>query len=256
MGDDVPDLVSSAASSTSSHGGLPVTPADVRSTRRPNKLRKQRAGSSPFSFIPDEPPAFSHFPFTFSAPSSPTSTLRYASTVTSATPLVRQSEGPKRTTSMPSRKLTKKQPAATTSDGGLTRRSTLSFSFRRRKQVHSLPSPPLPAAAPPPVSMRLYTRSCSRSHTLCLSFHRVKPSLHSAAVNQMMMRTQRKTTICTNPFPKLNPLPQPFAPSLQYPRHAHRLFVGRRLWPTLISVADTAESSTSASSSVVVDGHS
>lgn len=147
---DVPDLVFSAASSASSHGADdPVTPGAA--PRRANKLRKPR-GSSPFSFVVDSPPAFSHFPYTFNTPASPTSTLRYASTITSSTPLVRHENAPKRTASMPSRKLTKQKPTSISyghlpvnQDAPHNSGKRRAFSFRRRKSDR--------AADPPPVSV-------------------------------------------------------------------------------------------------------
>ncbi|KAG7440255.1 uncharacterized protein BT62DRAFT_938215 [Guyanagaster necrorhizus] len=161
---DVPELIyrgDMSTSSISSHSHELVTPSTSHPAPRPprNKLRKPPPPGSPFSFVLDTPPSFSHFPYSFSSMStrrlrSPTSspvasTVSAPSTLTSrpetvtsygnssTTPLIR----PKRAASMPSRKLTKQRPTEPpTTSAPPKRRATLSFNFRRRK-VSQTPPP-------------------------------------------------------------------------------------------------------------------
>ncbi|KAK0245086.1 hypothetical protein EDD85DRAFT_4861 [Armillaria nabsnona] len=167
---DVPELIypgDVSTPSTSSHSHELVTPSTPYPAPRPprNKLRKPPPTGPPFPFASDMPPSFSHFPYssslmstrrqrnpvtspsasTSSAPSTLTSRPETVTSYsnTSTTPLIR----PKRTASMPSRKLTKQRPAEpSTVPTPPKRRATLSFSIRRRKASQTPPPSSFSAA--------------------------------------------------------------------------------------------------------------
>lgn len=195
---NVADLVYSPSSSTSSHspGDFSLTPG-APGPRRANKLRKSPRGGHAlaFSFVPDDPLAVAHFPYSFSAPSSPTSTVQYAPTVTSTTPLLRPENAPKRTVSMPSRKLKKEKPTVVSyahlpsNSDGLKRRATLSFNFRRRKPDRALQPPPLQGDLPPVRASFYHSVHFAYSH---FSFHRVRPNSQSAQAIRMKRKTIMK----------------------------------------------------------------
>ncbi|KAJ7786584.1 hypothetical protein B0H16DRAFT_36734 [Mycena metata] len=154
---------SSSSDSTASHEIVDLTRYNVASPRRPNRLRKPPPSSfSLFSFIPENPPSMSNFPYIFhrSTPSSPAQSF-----VAGA--------GPARASSMhvpsASRKLTKSRrrttgstpPASAAADLSMARISEIppvpplasrsSFGFLRRKKtsIHSgADSPALPDLPP------------------------------------------------------------------------------------------------------------
>ncbi|KAK0442295.1 uncharacterized protein EV420DRAFT_1578859 [Desarmillaria tabescens] len=71
----VPELIypgDLSTASTSSHSHEPVTPSTPYPAPSPprNKLRKPPPTGSPFSFVSDIPPSFSHFPYSFSSTST------------------------------------------------------------------------------------------------------------------------------------------------------------------------------------------
>lgn len=166
---DVPELIypgDVSTPSTSSHSHELVTPSTPYPVPRPprNKLRKPPPTGPSFPFVSDMPPS-SHFPYSFyptstrqqrspvlspsaSTSSAPSTLTSRPDTVTSysntsTTPLMR----PKRTASMPSRKLTKQRPAEpSTVPTPPRRRATLSFSIRRRKASQTPPPSSFSAA--------------------------------------------------------------------------------------------------------------
>ncbi|KAK0438920.1 hypothetical protein EV421DRAFT_2037531 [Armillaria borealis] len=160
---DVPELIypgDVSTPSTSSHSHELVTPSTPYPVPRPprNKLRKPPPTGPPYPFVSDMPPS-SHFPYSFyptstrqqrspvlspsaSTSSAPSTLTSRPDTVTSysntsTTPLMR----PKRTASMPSRKLTKQRPAEpSTVPTPPKRRATLSFTSQPPKLAQHAPA--------------------------------------------------------------------------------------------------------------------
>lgn len=269
---DVPELVlNTAASSSSSHGAnCPATPTAVY--RRPNKLKKARVASPAFSFVADDAPLFSHFPYSFQSPSSPSSFGSHA-------PLVANNSVPKRTASMPTRKLTKTQrpppvsyhtmpptaetppPVYNVPQSHPRRRSTLSFSFRRRKSARAQSAPPVEHADPvPPPPVRLLILSSSPS-----DHHQLAKRATFLIGNEDSDDEEDERSLTQAPGRDITSSPPPASPPLS-PRSATSVLPSdeleeqrRRRWTLMtdeaISDNDFAETVLSCNQCTSLDGH-